>query len=103
MEDSVEEIDSVIDGFDVVQNVLNEIYLASLAKRGQTEAYAKQLLNQKEKEELRKKQIQRRAEREQEEIENINIQIAEKIRLFDEAQANLTREEKDNSLRKFGK
>ena len=103
MEGSVQKIDSVIDGFDVVQNVLNEIYLASLAKQGKTEALAEELLNLKKKEELKKKQIERRAEREQEKIENINIQLSEQTKLFDEAQANLLIEREKNSLSKLGK
>merc|ERR1711971_234402 len=103
VEESRKEIESVINGFDVVKNVLDEITIASFAKQGQTEEMAEQIKNLKRLEELKMKQTEQRLKKEKEKIENINRHLTEQTNLFDDARAKLKREEEENSELKLSK
>jgi len=75
VEGSAQKIDSVIGGFDYVQNILNEIYLGSLTKKGEKEKLHEELLKQKKMKALEKKKNANRIRTRKNEIERLNAEI----------------------------
>ena len=103
VEGSARKIDSVIDGFNSVENILNEIYQASLAKQGETEELRRQVLARKKQKELEKRQKENRIKRQNDEIEKLNNHITDQTELFEKAQEELNDAEINNSEEKSGK
>merc|ERR1711935_101810 len=94
VEDSTQRVEDVVNKFDRTLKVVNEVYIASLAKQGKTQRMNEKLEKTKQEEQEKKRQAEKRLEKKRQDLEKKTMEIiANKIK-FQEIQQNLTQAER---------
>ena len=103
VEDSAQRVEDVVDKFDITLRLINEVYIASLAKQGKTQRMNQELEKERQLDEEKKRQAEERLKNTEQQVENKIKKIEENRMKFDQIQKNLTKAERENRIAPEGR